>query len=64
MNKIQLAVSTLVALVGVALLLRAAGVDGLNENSYTVTSSPTPYSAAHALVQSRAGEPEEQPPTF
>lgn len=64
MKKIQLAISTIVALVGVAILLRATGMDGLTDSSYTVTSSPTPYSAAHAIVQSRPGEPEEQPPTF
>jgi hypothetical protein len=64
MKNFQFAVSTVVALVGAAILLRAAGMGGFGENSYTVTSSPTPYSEAHALVQSRAGEPEEQPPTF
>ena len=33
-------------------------------NEHVVESAPTPYSTSHAIVQSRPGEPEEQPPTF
>ena len=65
MKKIQLAVSTVVALAGVAMLIRAGGMEGaLIERGYTVESAPTPYSTAHAIVQSRPGPVEEQPPTF
>jgi hypothetical protein len=65
MKKIQLAVSTVIALVGVAMLLRAGGMDvALADRSYAVDSSPTPYSASHAAVQSKPGPAEEQPPTF
>ena len=62
MKKIQLAVSTMVALVGVALLLRAGGMEA--HRGYTVDSAPTPYSTSHAIVQSKPGPTEEQPPTF
>ena len=65
MKKIQLAVSTVIALVGVAMLLRAGGMDvALADHSYTVDSAPTPYSTSHAIVQSKPGPVEEQPPTF
>ena len=65
MKKLQLAVSTVVALMGVAMLLRAGGMDAaLADRSYTVDSAPTPYSTSHAIVQSRPGPAEEQPPTF
>ena len=62
MKKIQLAVSTMVALVGVTMLLRAGGVDA--DRGYTVDSAPTPYSTSHAIVQSKPGPVEEQPATF
>ena len=65
MKKIQLAVSTVVALVGVAMLLRAGGMDvALADRTYTVDSAPTPYSTSHAIEQSTPGPVEEQPPTF
>ena len=65
MRKFQLAVSTVVALVGVAMLLRAGGMERpLVDRSFTVNSAPTPYSTSHAIVQSRPGEAEAQPPTF
>jgi hypothetical protein len=65
MKKIQLAISTVVALIGVAMLLRAGGMDvALPDRSYTVDSAPTPYSTSHAIVQSKPGPAEEQPPTF
>jgi hypothetical protein len=65
MKKIQLAVSTVVALVGVAMLIRAGGMDmALDESVHAVSSAPTPYSTSHAIVQSRPGAAEEQPPTF
>lgn len=63
MKKFQLAVSTVVALVGVAMLLRAGGVDPVH-TSYTVDSAPTPYSTSHAIVQSRPGPAEVPAPTF
>jgi hypothetical protein len=54
-----------IALVGAALLLRAGGMDvALADRSYTVDSAPTPYSTSHAIVQSKPGRAEEQPPTF
>jgi hypothetical protein len=65
MRKIQLAVSTVVALVGVAMLLRAGGMEGaFPDRGYTVHSAPTAYSTAHGIVQSKPGEAEEQPATF
>ena len=65
MRKIQLAVSTVVALVGVAMLLRAGGMDhALADRSITIDSAPTPYSTSHAIVQSRPGPADELPPTF
>lgn len=63
MRKFQLAVSTVVALVGVAMLLRAGGIDQA-PGGYTVDSAPTPYSTSHAIVQSRPGPAEVQAPTF
>ena len=63
MKKIQLAVSTAIALVGMVMVLRAGGIDQA-PGSYTVDSAPTPYSTSHAIVQSRPGATEEQPPTF
>ena len=65
MKRIQLAVSTVIALVGVAMLLRAGSMDGaLADRGYSVDSAPTAYSNSHAIVQSRPGAAEEQPPTF
>ena len=65
MKKIQLAVSTVVALVGVAMLLRAGGIDlAATERGHTVSSAPTAYSSSHANVQSKPGADEEQPSTF
>ena len=65
MKKIQLAVSTVVALVGVAMLIRAGGFDmAATERSYTVNTAPTAYSSSHANVQSKPGAEEEQPSTF
>ena len=61
MKRIQLAISTAISLIGVAMLLRAAAME---EPSYTVDSAPTAYSMSHAIVQSKPGPAEEQPPTF
>ena len=63
MKKIQLAVSTAIALVGMVMVLRAGGIHQA-PLGYTVDSAPTPYSTSHAIVQSRPGAAEEQPPTF
>lgn len=64
MNRIQLTVSTITALVGVAMLLRAAALDGSQSERRFIDTAPTPYSASHAIVQSRPGATEEQPDTF
>ena len=65
MRKIQLAASTVAALIGVAMLLRAGHMDAaLADRSFKVDTAPTPYSTAHAIVQSRPGPAEDQPPTF
>jgi len=65
MNRLQVVVPTVVALVAVAILLRTTGPDPtLGEAGYVVDSAPTPYSHSHAIVQSRPGAAEEQPPTF
>ena len=65
MRKIELAVSTVVALVGMVMLIRAGGIDVAQaDRGYTVERAPTAYSASHANVQSKPGEGEEQPSTF
>ncbi len=35
-----------------------------DELAAEASAAPTPYSEAHARVQARPGQPEEQPPTF
>lgn len=65
MKNFQFAVPTALAIIGIVIMARATGIGApFAAEGYTVASSPTPYSAAHALVQSRPGAPEEQPPTF
>lgn len=65
MKNIQLTISTVLAFVAVAMVIRAVGVDPSMANpAATPETMPTPYSAAHAEVQSRPGSAEELPPTF
>lgn len=65
MKNIQLTVSTVLAFIAVALVVRAVGVDPSMANPAAIPEAmPTPYSAAHAEVQSRPGTAEELPPTF
>ena len=62
MKNLSIAVPTIVAIIGIAVVSRvSAPVSG---DSHQVVSSPTPYSQDHARVQSRDGEPEAQPATF
>ena len=62
MKKLSIAVPTLVAIVGIAIVSRMTVAP--QAEGYEVVSAPTPYSLDHARVMSRAGEPEEQPSTF
>jgi len=65
MKKIELAVSTVALLAGMAMLIRAGGMDVAQaDRGYPVERAPTAYSASHANVQSKPGESEEQPSTF
>lgn len=65
MKNIPLTISTLLASLAVAMVIRAVGVDPLMAGPSAVPETqPTPYSAAHAEVQSRPGGAEELPPTF
>ena len=62
MKKSDLAVPTIVAIIGVAVVTRMAVP--LGPEAHEVSSAPTPYSQDHARVQSRTGEAEALPPTF
>lgn len=65
MKNIQLTISTVLAFAAVALVIRAVSVDPSMAHLAAIPETmPTPYSAAHAEVQSRPGPAEEQPPTF
>lgn len=65
MKNIQLTISTVLAFFALAMVIRAVGVDPSMANPAAIPEAmPTPYSAAHAEVQSRPGPAEEQPPTF
>lgn len=65
MKNIQLAISTVLAFFAVAMVVRAVGVDPSRVDPGAMPETmPTPYSAAHAEVQSRPGAGEELPPTF
>jgi hypothetical protein len=65
MRNIQLTISTVLAFFAVAMMIRAAGVDpAIADPGAAAAAMPTPYSAAHAEVQSRPGPAEEMPPTF
>ena len=61
MKNISIAVPTIVAIIGIAVVSR---VSGPVPAAYEVSSSPTPYSQDHARVQAREGDPEPQPATF
>jgi len=61
-KKLSIAVPTLVAIIGIAVVSRMT-ISPTSEG-FEVVSAPTPYSLDHARVMSRAGEPEEQPATF
>jgi hypothetical protein len=65
MKNIQPTISTVLAFIAVAMVVRAVGVDPSNARPAPAAEPmPTPYSAAHAEVQARPGTAEEQPPTF
>jgi hypothetical protein len=65
MKNIQLTISTVLAVFAVAMVIRAVGVDpSMADPAAIPETMPTPYSAAHAEVQSRPGGAEELPPTF
>ena len=65
MKHIQLTISTVLAFVAVAMVVRAVGIGAPDAHPATTADDmPTPYSAAHAEVQSRPGDAGEQPPTF
>lgn len=65
MKNIQLTITTVLAFVAVAIVVRAVGVDASIAGPAAIPeSAPTPYSAAHAEVQSRPGTAQELPPTF
>jgi hypothetical protein len=61
MKRLDIAVPALVALMAVAIVWEIAPPDTV---AYDLAVAPTPYSQDHARVMMRAGEPEEQPPTF
>lgn len=63
MKNIQLAIPTVLAFAAVAMVVRAVGI-GAPAAHPAADDMPTPYSAAHAEVQSRPGSAEELPPTF
>jgi hypothetical protein len=62
MKKISLAVPTIVAIIGVAVVSRVTAP--LPPAALEVSSHPTVYSQDHARVQSLPGEAEPLPPTF
>ena len=65
MKNIQLTIPTVLAFAAVAMVIRAAGIGAPAAHPATTADDmPTPYSAAHAEVQSRPGDAAEQPPTF
>jgi hypothetical protein len=64
-KNLHFTIPTIITVVAVALLLRGVGLDTtFIDKGYSVPSAPTPYSDAHAVVQTRPGSAEEQPPTF
>lgn len=64
MKRFHVVVPTVLAIMALVAGLRAATLEPFAANEHVVESAPTPYSTSHAIVQSRPGEPEEQPPTF
>lgn len=65
MKNIQLTIPTVLAFFAVAMVIRAVGIDpSVADPAAAPGSAPTPYSAAHAEVQSRPGAAQELPPTF
>ena len=62
MNKMSIAVPTIVAIIGFAVVTRVSAP--VPNDSHEVVLAPTPYSYDHARVQSREGAPEPQPATF
>jgi hypothetical protein len=61
-KKLNLAVPTIVAIIGIAVVSRITTTTGAD--AYELVTAPTPYSLDHARVQAKPGEPEEQPATF
>jgi hypothetical protein len=64
MKNIQLTISTVLAFAAVAIVVRTVGLGAPAAHPGAADKMPTPYSAAHAEVQSRPGGAGEQPPTF
>jgi hypothetical protein len=64
MKNIQLMISTVLAFVALAMVVRVVGIDPSSAHRAAAADMPTPYSADHAEVQSRPGPAEEPPPTF
>jgi len=64
MKNIQLTIPTVLAFAAVAMVVRAVGIGAPAAHPAAADDMPTPYSAAHAEVQSRPGDAGEQPPTF
>lgn len=65
MKDFRFAVPTVLALLGVVVLMRAIGIESpFGVDGHLVHTAPTPYSISHAIVQSRPGDADEQPPTF
>ena len=65
MKNIQPAISTVLAFAAIVMVVRSVGIGAPAAHPATTADDmPTPYSAAHAEVQSRPGGAEELPPTF
>lgn len=65
MRKFHVAVPTVLAVIAIVAGIRASGLEVFTSPAYTtVELAPTPYSNAHAVVQSRPGNAEELPPQF
>ncbi|HUP29437.1 MAG TPA: hypothetical protein VM122_04630 [Usitatibacter sp.] len=61
-KNLSIAVPTIVAIIGIAVVSRVSAP--VATEAHSVVLAPTPYSFDHARVQGREGEPEPQPATF
>lgn len=64
MSKLQVVVPTAVGIVALVVAVRAMDFGAPPQANGPVAAPATPYSAAHAAVQSGPGEAEEPAPTF